>query len=172
MKKDLTGMTFGRLLVLGVSEVSRNGHYRYHTQCKCGEEKTILGTHLIAGKTKSCGCIRREGKPRYWKGYKAVPLSYYNSILRGASGGKGRQPIDFDLSIEFIGDLLEKQNNLCALSKLPISYITKSISLDRIDSSKGYTKDNVQWVHKDINMMKRHYSTEYFKYLCAKVAKL
>ena len=44
MKKDLTGKTFRRLLVLGVSEVSRNGHYRYNVRCECGTIKTVLGT--------------------------------------------------------------------------------------------------------------------------------
>jgi peroxiredoxin family protein len=27
-------------------------------------------------------------------------------------------------------------------------------SLDRKDSSKGYTKDNIQWIHKDLQKMK------------------
>ena len=31
-------------------------------------------------------------------------------------------------------------------------------SLDRIDSSKGYTKDNIQWIHKDINKMKQTFT--------------
>ena len=43
-------------------------------------------------------------------------------------------------------------------------------SLDRIDSSKGYTKDNVQWVHKDINYIKRDLSDSEFITLCKKVA--
>jgi hypothetical protein len=27
-------------------------------------------------------------------------------------------------------------------------------SLDRIDSSKGYVEDNVQWIHKELNCLK------------------
>ena len=30
-------------------------------------------------------------------------------------------------------------------------------SLDRIDSTKGYVRGNIQWVHKDINWFKRDY---------------
>ena len=85
MKKDLTGKTFRRLLVLGVSEVSRNGHYRYNVRCECGTIKTVLGTHLISGKTLSCGCLRTE-QSRNWKGYKGVSMTYYSSLKRGASG--------------------------------------------------------------------------------------
>jgi len=30
----------------------------------------------------------------------------------------------------------------------------QTASLDRIKSNKHYTLDNIQWVHKDINIMK------------------
>jgi hypothetical protein len=39
-------------------------------------------------------------------------------------------------------------------------------SIDRIDSSKGYILGNIQWVHKDVNFMKRTYSQEYFVKMC------
>jgi len=48
--------------------------------------------------------------------------------------------------------------------------IIRTASLDRIDSSKGYVKGNLQWVHKDINMMKNHYNQKYFIEICKKVA--
>jgi hypothetical protein len=35
-----------------------------------------------------------------------------------------------------------------------------SASLDRIDSSKGYVKGNVQWTHKTVNIMKQAMSDE------------
>ena len=43
-------------------------------------------------------------------------------------------------------------------------------SLDRIDSSKGYTKDNIQWIHKDIQRMKTNFDNEYFIEICKKVS--
>jgi len=39
-------------------------------------------------------------------------------------------------------------------------------SLDRIDNSKGYIIDNVQFVHKDINIMRGTLSMERFTDLC------
>lgn len=169
MKKDLTGKTFGRLYVIGVADVSRNGHYRYHVKCECGVEKTVLGTHLIQGNTTHCGCSKR--KPRNWKGCGTVSATYFNSLKRGADGGKGRKPVSFDITLEYIANLLDTvQSGKCALTMLPISVKDKTASLDRIDSSKGYEEGNVQWLHKDVNMMKRHYSSEYFLYLCSLVS--
>ena len=43
-------------------------------------------------------------------------------------------------------------------------------SLDRIDSSRGYIKDNIQWVHKDINRMKWDFPQDKFVKLCFYVA--
>lgn len=55
-----------------------------------------------------------------------------------------------------------KQNGMCALSNVSLKLGKNTIhgrkemtaSIDRVDSSKGYTKDNIQWVHKTINLMK------------------
>ena len=42
-------------------------------------------------------------------------------------------------------------------------------SLDRIDSSKGYTIDNLQWIHKVVNIMKRNMSEAELVEWCKKV---
>lgn len=61
------------------------------------------------------------------------------------------------------------------MSGIPLAFDTRSgfgdgnASLDRIDSSKGYVKNNLQWLHKDINIMKRHHSEKYFLELCQKI---
>lgn len=169
MKKDLTGKTFGDLFVIGVSEKSRNGHYRYSVRCSCGTHKTIFGTHMLKGVTTHCGC-KTVKKSANWQGYKGVGKTYWNSLLRGARGEKGRKPLEFNLTLEFIADLLEAQDYKCKLTGLPISAKEGTASLDRINSERGYLPDNVQWLHKDVNMMKRHYSQDYFVMLCQKVA--
>jgi hypothetical protein len=43
---------------------------------------------------------------------------------------------------------------------------THTASLDRIDSSKGYFKGNVQWIHKDLNVMKMDLTEEKFIDYC------
>ncbi len=45
------------------------------------------------------------------------------------------------------------------------------MSLDRKDSSLGYTVDNVWWVHKDINKIKWKFEFNYFKEICSKIIK-
>jgi hypothetical protein len=45
----------------------------------------------------------------------------------------------------------------------------RTASLDRIDSSFGYIEGNVQWVHKDINIIKLDYDQDYFIKICSAV---
>jgi len=45
-------------------------------------------------------------------------------------------------------------------------YYLQTASLDRIDSSKGYVLDNVQWVHKRVNFLKRDYSEKELLFWC------
>lgn len=112
-----------------------------------------------SGNPSFTGCGELHGSRVYW-------------IKRGAE----RRGIKFDLTAEFLWDLYLKQKKKCALSGLEIVFgkmdfpHQTTASLDRIDSSVGYVVDNVQWVHKDVNIMKRTFSQRYFIELCKSVA--
>jgi hypothetical protein len=63
-------------------------------------------------------------------------------------------------------------DGICALTGWPISikYGMQTASLDRIDSKKGYEPDNIQWVHKMVNMSKNKYDQYQFIEMCKAVA--
>lgn len=169
IRTELAGKRFGYLVVQTLAEISRNGHARWHVICDCGVSKTVLGTHLVSNKTRSCGkCIVLRER-RNFGGIGDLPLTYFSSLKRGANGEKGRKPIEFDISIEYLWETFKQQNGKCKYSNLPIDFRSKTASCDRIDSSLGYIEGNVQWLHKDVNMMKRHYSEKYFFEICNKI---
>ena len=66
VRDDLTGKIFGRLRVLEQAEdkIRKDGRKRAQWLCKCscGNNNliTVVGERLIAGKTKSCGCLQKE----------------------------------------------------------------------------------------------------------------
>ena len=79
------------------------------------------------------------------------------------------------MTIEYIDSLLNEQHHVCAISGMPIHLSSEkrrskdfcnTASLDRIDSKMGYELGNVQWVHKDVNLMKNYFSNEYFISVC------
>lgn len=57
------GTRFDRLVTLGETFSKKVGKQPYaHVKCRCdcGEEVVKLVKHLLNGKVKSCGCLRRE----------------------------------------------------------------------------------------------------------------
>ena len=140
----------------------------YHClfKCKCGKEKEVLLYNVLSGKSKSCGCEKKHLR----KGLAEITGEYWCNLKFNAA----KRKIDFNLTIEYAWNLFLKQEKKCSISGLFLSFKDndkfKSASLDRIDSKKGYTKDNVQWVHKDVNWMKQEYPQDRFIEICKAVS--
>lgn len=61
MTRDLSGMRFGRLVVIDRADANRHGHVRWNCVCDCGNKKVIAGIQISKRLgTKSCGCLRSE----------------------------------------------------------------------------------------------------------------
>lgn len=78
---------------------------------------------------------------------------------------------ELDFDVTYLQELWEKQQGLCALSKIPMTFIVRkgriptNVSIDRIDSTKGYLKENIQLVCMAVNQMKSDLSyTELYKF--------
>ncbi len=175
---DIEGKVYGKLTVISKHSTTRNGHERFTCKCTCGNTCNILKTHLQQENTTSCGCDRPLGKShKQWKGVGEISGEFwYSHIVRSASGAKGRKAIDLSVTKEQAWNLFLKQNRKCALSGqillFPKKYKDKSYtaSLDRIDSNLGYSIDNIQWIHKDINIMKNKFHNQYFIHICKQIA--
>lgn len=57
---DLTGQTFGRLVVKERAGSNKSGRALWLCECSCGEETTVTTKNLSTGETKSCGCIKKK----------------------------------------------------------------------------------------------------------------
>lgn len=73
-------------------------------------------------------------------------------------------------------DQFIKQDRKCALSGIPLNFpsLTSSsldgnASLDRIDSTRGYEKDNIQWLEKKLNIIKMDLPEDQLITLCRKI---
>jgi hypothetical protein len=174
---DMKGKKFGELVVKNITNQRRisDRSVLWLAQCSCGKEKLLPRSLLL--KYKSCGCKRKEyqsinlRKTLNKGGYKEIFATHWNGIRKNALS----RDLKFDINVKYAWKLFLKQNRKCKLTGVPIQFSTKcwskdaTASLDRINSTKGYTKDNVQWVHKEINMMKQQYKTEKFFDWCKKI---
>lgn len=177
---DITGKRFGNLEVVQFlrkepyTQKSQKGfRYIYLCLCDCGSLFDATSTSIIAEHKRSCGCMRiRSGDMNgNWTGHEDLKGGHWTSIQRHAKD-KGRS---FTITIHDAWDKFISQNRKCALTGVELNMTSpvrslRNASLDRIDSSKGYDKGNVQWVHKDINQMKSAMSEEKFIAWCKAVA--
>jgi hypothetical protein len=146
---------------------------RYAKACSsCGTEQSYgrLDHYKSAirqdWKCKSCSNHSNNFKGKIGP----MPITWFEVKKRGGLG-RGYQ---WDIDEHDIIELYEKQEGCCALTGWPIGWpdkgLTSTVSIDRIDSTEGYIKDNIQLLHKDVNMAKQQYSQSYFIEMCEAIA--
>lgn len=83
----------------------------------------------------------------------------------------------FDIDLEFLKYLYNKQNGKCALSGIEMTYYfgygrsPKNVSIDKINPSKGYVKTNVRLVCSHVNMMKSYLTDSELVEFCKAIIK-
>lgn len=141
---DLTGLRFGRLLVIEFSH-SDGQQAHWNCRCDCRTEKTARGKDLRRGFVVSCGCLRREKVrtlklahgQRWTRAYKCW-LNMRNRCLNPNSsdfknyGGRGIGIDDprWHSFVNFRDDMGDPPEGL---------------TLDRRDNERGYSKENCRW---------------------------
>jgi dUTP pyrophosphatase len=146
---------------------------RIEVPCKvCGKLVSYKKSKYIETKNHTCspGCLSKIRRIKFsgnnnplWKEKNEVnKLEKFMRLKANAYKSRAKKKqIDFDLTYEFLVDLYNKQNKKCYYSGLELSLDNTHgyniISLDRVDSTKGYTKDNVVFCLNCINLFKNQY---------------
>lgn len=124
---------------------------------KCKKCKLIECSEKYRNRTDKKEYIKKQAE---W-----VNKNIIRFRLLAAKNRAERDGLEFSLSKEIIEEKLKLQGNKCFISKMPISFETRnphSLSIDRIDSNLGYTKENTIIVTKFINICKNDYCLDIF----------
>lgn len=158
-KISLENKVFGRLTVLREGP-KQNQFLRWYCRCECGNETLVLAGSLMAGRSRSCGCLSAEMRTagvfnlrhggrhtreyRIWCNAKARCYNA-NTAEYERYGGRGIRMCkewreDFAHFFQDMGP--------CPPGK----------SLERIDTDKHYTKNNCTWATRieQMNNMSRN----------------
>lgn len=142
---DLTGRKFGRLTVLRENGRLPGRNYAWLCLCSCGKHKTVDGSSLRRGATKSCGCLQ-NGSHRVTHGMSHTPeYAVWQAMLQRCRNPNNKRHSDYGgrgITIckswerfeKFISDM-----GLCP----------KGLTLERRDNDKGYSPDNCYWATRN-----------------------
>jgi hypothetical protein len=93
---------------------------------------------------------------------------------------KKRRNLEFDLDLEYLVDLYNKQNGKCALSGWNLECETggewygnknpRVCSIDRKDNSKGYIKGNVHLTCSYVNNLRGPMPLKEFRQMCRDIS--
>lgn len=148
MAIDLAGQRFTRLVVLERAGNDARRKARWRCKCDCGVETIVPGDVLRKGRTRSCGCLRRELQTTHGRGVggKQSPTwrAWWDMIRRcgdprhPAYGGYGDRGVtvcerwcaSFD---NFLADMGE---------------CPPGLTLDRRNNDGNYEPGNCRWATK------------------------
>lgn len=177
-------------------ELSKDFFYKDHTdvagfQKSCKDcQKNIREAYKLKhpeyAKKKGKEHYKKEdNKDRYLK-YKENYLlrrSEWSKSIRGklydlleaARARAKKQNLQIDIDLNFLLELYEKQSGKCKLTNLNFTFEKRKSgknynpfnpSIDKIDYSKGYTKDNVRLVCTIVNLALNTFGEENFALMC------
>lgn len=134
---------YGRLVVIERS----NTRPRYFVcKCDCGNIKEVFTSHLKQQRIRSCGCLQKETISAIGKqtkhGFAGTKIySVWSSMLsrcynknNPAYSNYGKRGIDVETSWHIFENFYKDMGEAA-----------EGLSLDRIDNSKGYSKENCKW---------------------------
>jgi hypothetical protein len=154
MIEDIVGRKYGMLTAVRFIEKTR-GNQIWECLCECGTIKRVRKCHFVNGLTVSCGCLKRmKGNPkklkhgmadtavyRVWYSMKERCLSTKNKSFAGY-GGRGITICpEWSVFAVFYADMGDRP--------------FKGAQIDRVDNSKGYSKDNCRWSTQSENCRNR-----------------
>lgn len=116
-----------------------------------------------------------NNKSKRWRDTNGV----YQMMHLAAQGRARNKNYSYELSAAIIQVIVISQQNKCALTGVTFDFERGDFrnkplgpSIDRIDSRKGYTLDNVQIVTVIANKAKNEYPVEFFDAMCLARAKV
>jgi len=142
-----TGTTFGEWTVLkeDIHTPGKNGlEYRYLARCSCGTERVVSCHSLRRGRSQSCGCRRVElfvARNTKHGHHNSKTYAIWEAMLDRCRNPSSASYADYGgRGITVCSEWYQFEAFFRDMGEKP-----PSLSLDRIDNSRGYESANCRW---------------------------
>lgn len=158
---DITGMRFGRWVVLEKAGIDKRRQMLWSCQCDCGNVKIVAGDSLRGGRTHSCGCITVEESIKRIKHGEARRLDNDKSKLyRVWTGMRSRCNTPKHRSFHNYGgrgiSVCPEWDNYSAFKEWAMTNgYFEGCNIDRIDCNGNYEPNNCRLVAPIVNANNR-----------------
>jgi len=160
LAKNIVGQEFGYWKVLKKVETSKHGHRMYLCQCICGKQKTLRGSMLLQGTSISCRCQTSKLKNITHDMTNTRTYSTWSSMRSRCSNPKYAH---YDRYGAIGIKVCDDWNNSFEAFFADMGERPKGMTIDRIDNSKGYYKENCRWATPKEQTLNR-YPTVWLEY--------
>lgn len=162
--RTLVGKKFNSLTVIERLIEKGRGAFEgdYICQCDCGRKKKYRGTQIISETVKTCGCGRNKG----------IRHNGISLVMNSYRVNAKKRKLVFELLREEVAIIIESPCVYCGKENTnktqPYKCLRESDlyyhnGIDRVDNSKGYTKENCVPCCKLCNHMKWDLSIKEWK---------
>lgn len=143
---DISGKKYGMLTVIE-RDGSMTGSAAWLCQCECGNRKTIRGTSLRCGDTKSCGCMSFIWLSEMFKKQNRDTVEYkiYHGMKIRCYGKNNDRFKDYGGRGIFICDRWLGADGFDTFFSDMGRRPTRHHSIDRINNDCDYSPENCRW---------------------------
>lgn len=159
---DITGLKFGRLTAIHVTDKRYDGGRVWLCVCDCGNTVEVSAKLLKRGNNKSCGCYKRDQIKRANTTHGACVGYKRKHLYRSWNSMINRCNCISQLSYKHYGGrgitVCDEWKTFDAFNKWAMENgYQENLSIERIDVNGNYCPDNCTWIPlKDQNKNRRN----------------